>query len=123
MRDREEFTKLRNKFSSTEKGNFLKSLIKDEKKIKELHKAGLTEDDIEDMKLGLVPEGYHVHHKLPLDDGGTNDFDNLILMKNDHYHKVIINSQKTLTKDLKVGETKVINWPIPEGYIYPVNKN
>lgn len=64
---------MRNKFNSSERKNFLQDLASDEKKIKQLHDAGLGETDIKNLKKGLVPDGYHVHYKLPLDDGGTND--------------------------------------------------
>ncbi len=50
----------------------------------------VRKDLIED---GLVPDGWQVHHKLPLDQGGTNDLENLVLIKNDPYHKVITNEQ------------------------------
>ena len=121
-RDREEFKQLRNKFNSFVRKNFLQDLASDEKKIKQLFDAGLTETDIKNLKSGLVPDGYQVHHKLPLDDGGTNDFKNLILIKNDPYHKVLTNSQKDLTKGMKVGDSINIKWPIPEGSIYPTTK-
>lgn len=68
----------------------------------------------------MVPNGYQVHHKIPLDGGGTNSFDNLILIKNEPYHKVITNTQKTLTSSLHEGDTVTLeNWPIPDGIIYP----
>ncbi|NYF26054.1 hypothetical protein HDC33_002922 [Sporosarcina sp. JAI121] len=44
----------------------------EEKNLKQLFDAGLTETDIKNLKSGLVPDGYQVHHKLPLDNGGTN---------------------------------------------------
>jgi hypothetical protein len=121
-RDRQEFKQLRNKFNSSVRKNFLQDLVNDEKKVKQLFDAGLTETDIKNLKNGLVPDGYQVHHKLPLDDGGTNDFENLILIKNDPYHKVLTNSQRDLTKGLKVGDSININWPLPEGFIYPTTK-
>jgi hypothetical protein len=121
-RNREEFKQLRNKFNSSVRKNFLQDLASDEKKIKQLFDAGLTEIDINNLKSGLVPDGYQVHHKLPLDDGGTNDFKNLILIKNDPYHKVLTNSQKELTKGMKVGDSINIKWPIPKGFIYPTTK-
>jgi hypothetical protein len=121
-RNREEFKQLRNKFNSSERKNFLQDLASDEKKIKQLLDAGLTELDIKNSKRGLVPDGYQVHHKLPLDDGGTNDFSNLILIKNDPYHKVLTNSQKTTTTGMKVGESAQIKWPVPDGFIYPITK-
>ncbi len=121
-RNREEFKQMRNKFNNSVRKNFLQDLVSDEKKIKPLINSGLTEMDIKNLKKGLVPDGYQVHHKLPLDDGGTNDFKNLILIKNDPYHKVLTNSQKELTKGLNVGESINIKWPIPEGSIYPTTK-
>jgi hypothetical protein len=69
----------------------------------------------------LSPDGYQVHHKLPLDDGGTNDFDNLVLIKNDPYHKALTNAQKALTRDMKPGQTIEVDFPAPEGFMYPVN--
>ncbi|MEN3817422.1 T7SS effector LXG polymorphic toxin [Bacillus amyloliquefaciens] len=113
---------LRRKFNSSIKKQFLKGLSNDPNKVKKLKKAGLTDKDIARMKDGLNPKGYQVHHKLPLDDGGTNDMDNLILIKNDPYHKAITNEQNSLTKGLTPGETKKINWPIPNGEIYPSEK-
>ncbi|WP_255259597.1 HNH endonuclease [Lentibacillus sp. CBA3610] len=71
------------------------------------------------MKDGLNPKGWQVHHNLPLDDGGTNDFSNLVLIKNDPYHKAITNEQNSLTRNLSPGETKKINWPILEDEVYP----
>ncbi|MFT4448557.1 T7SS effector LXG polymorphic toxin [Bacillus subtilis] len=121
-RSPEETEKLRRKFNSSIKKQFLKGLSNDPNKVKKLKKAGLTDKDIARMKDGLNPKGYQVHHKLPLDDGGTNDMDNLILIKNDPYHKAITNEQNSLTKGLTPGETKKINWPIPNGAIYPSEK-
>lgn len=121
-RSPEETAKLRRKFNSSIKKQFFKGLSNDPNKVKKLKKAGLTDKDIVRMKDGLNPKGYQVHHKLPLDDGGTNDMDNLILIKNDPYHKAITNEQNSLTKGLTPGETKKINWPIPNGEIYPSEK-
>ncbi|CAI6269076.1 HNH endonuclease signature motif containing protein [Bacillus inaquosorum] len=121
-RSPEETAKLRRKFNSSIKKQFLKGLSNDPSKVKKLKKAGLTDKDIARMKDGLNPKGYQVHHKLPLDDGSTNDMDNLILIKNDPYHKAITNEQNSLTKGLTPGETKKINWPIPNGEIYRSEK-
>ncbi len=116
----EETEKLRKEFNSTEKKKFLKDLSKDREKLK---KAGLSDEDILDMKEeGLVPDGWNVHHKLPLDDGGNNSPDNLVLVKNEPYHKTITNYQNSFSRQLKPGETKPVDWPIPEGSIYPPGK-
>jgi hypothetical protein len=53
--------------------------------------------DIARMKDGLNPKGWKVHHNLPLDDGGTNDFTNLVLIKNDPYHKAVTNEHNSLS--------------------------
>ncbi|MFZ5986738.1 MAG: HNH endonuclease signature motif containing protein [Bacillota bacterium] len=72
------------------------------------------------MQDGLVPSGYQVHHKIPLDGGGTNAMDNLVMIKNDPYHKVITNTQNSLTKGLSAGDSvEITNWPIPDGFVYP----
>lgn len=75
---------LRNKFDSSIRKNYLKKLTSNSEYLKELKTAGLNENDIAKMKKGQVPKGYEVHHKLPLDDSGTNDFENLIIMKKIH---------------------------------------
>ncbi|SFQ14727.1 HNH endonuclease [Psychrobacillus psychrotolerans] len=112
---RKDFTKFRK--------DMLKSMANNPEKIKELKKAGISDNDIEDMnEYGLVPDGWHVHHKIPLDQSGTNDVENLVLIKNDPYHKVITNEQNSLTKGMKPGDSKIVDFPIPEGNIYPPNK-
>ena len=118
-RSLEERKALRKAFDSTERKIFFKKLSENEQMLKE---AGLTEIDILDMKDGLVPEGWQVHHKLPSDDSGDNSFENLVLIKNDPYHKVITNYQKSIVRGLKEGEFKKIEFPIPDGNVYPLKK-
>lgn len=88
--------------------------------IEDLKNIGFSDIDIQKIRNGLVPDGWQVHHKLPLDDSGTNSFENLILIKNDPYHKVITNYQNSVVKGLQIGETLTIKWPMPNGNIYPV---
>ena len=80
---------------------------------------GFSDIDIAKMSDGYVPDGWQVHHKLPLDDSGNNDFDNLVLMKNDPYHKTITNYQNSISRKMQIGEVQNVDWPIPEGSIYP----
>ena len=115
-RDTIELNKLRSDFNTSVRKNFLEELSKN---VEYLEEAGFTEKDILKMQNGRVPDGWQVHHKLPLDDSGTNSFDNLLLIKNEPYHKVITNYQNSFSKQLKVGEVRKVNWPIPEGDIYP----
>ena len=113
---------LRKDFNKVRK-DLMKSLANNPEKTKELVKSDISDNDIEDMKeYGLVPDGWQVHHKIPLDQGGTNDVENLVLIKNDPYHKVITNEQNSLTKGMKPGDSKIVDFPIPEGDIYPLNK-
>jgi hypothetical protein len=118
-RDRTQYENLRNQFDNTERAKFLKALADDPEKVATLRKAGLDASDIADMKAGKPPAGYRVHHKLSLDDGGDNGFENLVLIKEMPYHQAITNEQSTLFRHLKVGETKVAEFPIPEGFVYP----
>lgn len=81
--------------------------------------AGFSDIDILKLQKGRVPDGWQVHHKVPIDDSGTNSFDNLILIQNEPYHKVITNFQNSFAKQLAPGEKQIVDWPIPEGKLYP----
>ena len=81
-RDTVELNALRNDFNTSARKNFLEELSKDVDYLKE---AGFSEKDILKIKNGRVPDGWQVHHKLPLDDSGTNSFDNFVLIKNEPY--------------------------------------
>ncbi|HCP4218083.1 TPA: HNH endonuclease, partial [Escherichia coli] len=80
-------------------------------------------EDLLRMRKGNVPLNYNVHHKLSLDDGGTNDLENLVLIENEPYHKVFTNMQSRIAKGILVGESKITPWAIPSGSIYPPMKN
>lgn len=67
---------------------------------------------------GFVPTGWQVHHKIPLDGGGTNAFSNLVLIQNESYHKVVTNYQKSIMQNMNEGDTTVASWPQPNGNIY-----
>ncbi|MFD1337028.1 HNH endonuclease signature motif containing protein [Oceanobacillus iheyensis] len=115
----EETAKLRKEFNSSIRKNFLKEFANDPRRIEYLKGAGLGENDIARMKDGLNPKGWQVHHNLPLDDGGTNDYNNLVLIKNDPYHKAITNEQNSLTRGLAPKQSKKIDWPMFDGDLYP----
>lgn len=118
-RSKTEAAQMRKIFNSSVRTNYLKDAANSSEIIKEFKAGGLTDKQIQDMKKGVQPEGYQVHHKLPLDDSGTNDFSNLMLIKNDPYHKVITNSQLTFSRKMQPGESVKVKFPIPEGNIYP----
>ncbi|WP_157530922.1 type VI secretion system tube protein TssD [Hymenobacter norwichensis] len=110
---------LRRKFNSSARKSFLKHIGSDPATVQRLRKAGLDDATIDRIASGKCPSGYQVHHKVPLDDGGDNRFDNLMLIKNDPYHLVVTNVQNTLTGDLQAGQTRVVQWPICNDIIYP----
>ena len=118
-RAREEYQKLRREFDLTVRKEFLKDISKDTDKLREL---GFSESDIQKLADGLVTKGYQVHHQLPLDDSGTNSFENLVLIKNDPYHKVVTNYQRHIVKGMEVGDSKLVDWPFFTANIYP-NQN
>ncbi len=107
---------LRNEFNTTTRAAFLENLGKD---VEYLKNVGFSENDILKIQNGKVPDGWQVHHKLPLDDSGTNSFDNLVLIQNEPYHKVITNYQNSVARQMEIGETKIVQWPMPNGNVYP----
>ena len=115
-RDRAQYDQLRKDFDNHGRGDFLKRLGENED---QLRAAGFNDADIALIQQGKVPQGYQVHHKKPLDDGGDNSFDNLVLIKNDPYHQAITNAQRQLVRDLQPGQSRTVDFPIPEGSIYP----
>jgi hypothetical protein len=82
--------------------------------VAELRQAGLSQDEIGRLARGLIPRGYEVHHLLPLDDGGTNAMDNLVLIKANPDHMMISMYQNAATKGMSAGETKRLMWPTPD---------
>ena len=118
-RAREELQRLRSEFNRGVRKEFLIDLANDPRKVTELQKAGLSDIDIARMRAGKVPDGWEVHHKLPLDDGGENTFENLVLIKTDPHHKAITNWQNKVARGIKEGEFKEVDWPYIEGFVYP----
>jgi hypothetical protein len=57
-----------------------------------------------------------------LDDGGTNAFDNLVLIQDDPFHKALSNLQREVASSLKPGDTVTVAWPVPDGFVYPAVK-
>jgi hypothetical protein len=116
----EHLARLRAEFNSSVRKAFLRDLASDPVKVARLRSAGLSHAQIELMSNGGCPKGWQVHHKLPLDDGGTNELDNLVLSKYDPYHKVLTNHQIALTRGLQPGETRLLEFPVPDDFVYPL---
>ncbi len=118
-RGRVEYRDLRGEFTNGIRKDFLEHLASDPDTLAALKRAGLDDSQIARIANGMVPSGWQVHHKLPLDDGGTNDFSNLVLIKNDPYHIALTNTQRSLVGDLEVGQSRQIEFPVPHGSVYP----
>lgn len=118
--DRNEFAEKRKKFNSSARKNFMKNLGENSN---QLAAAGFSEDEIEKMKAGYVPKGWQVHHIIPLDDGGTNEEENLVLIKNDPYHIVVTNHQNSILRQWRVEGTTSgdVQWPVIPQPIYPAS--
>lgn len=95
------------------------------KQAAELEAAGISRVDIARMvETGKVPLGYEVHHRLPLDDGGTNAYDNLILMRDDVEHRAVhgyYNPGEQRIKRMSYGEDGDVALPMPpaDTIVYP----
>jgi hypothetical protein len=100
-RDESERMKLRDSFNSNARKQFLKEQAKSSEVLQALQEANVPEVEILKLQKGFVPKGYEVHHKLPLDDGGDNNHNNLILIPKSPHHTAIHRIHKE-TKILKV---------------------
>jgi len=113
----------RKSFSSKERIQWIKYISKSN--TKELLDAGLTDKDIQSMQAtGRSPTGYDVHHRVPLDDGGGNDFKNFILLRNDVEHRSVhgyYNPGELRVKLLAVNDSVNVALPIPpvDAVVYP----
>lgn len=121
-RDRAEYTQLRKDFDNGIRADFARNLVATPEGIAAAKRAGLDDTAITRLQDGKIPQGYQVHHKLPLDDGGTNSFDNLVLIQNSPYHTALTNAQRELVGDLPVGGSREVDFPVPNGDIYPAQK-
>jgi hypothetical protein len=96
---------------------FLQSLASDPAKVAQLQGKGLTSSDIARLAEGKPPLGYQVDHKTPLNVGGDNSFDNLVLTKLDPYHYAL-NSIQRWTDALVPGDRVYTVWPEITGFFY-----
>lgn len=92
-----ELNQLRSEFNATVRKEFLKDLGKEVEYLKD---AGFNDVDILKIQNGYVPTGWQVHHKIPLDGGGTNSYDNFVLIQNEPYQKVLTNYQNSVMKNM-----------------------
>jgi hypothetical protein len=116
LRTTEQTHEMRAKFNSSIRKNWMKKLGKEQKAA--LLAAGISEADIKAMaEDGIVPDTHRVHHKVPLEWGGSNEESNFVLIQNDPFHKALTSAQNMKT-DVTNGQT-VADWPTPAGIVFP----
>lgn len=87
-----------------------------------LRKAGWTGEQIAAFRAHqFVPSTHQVHHRIPLDDGGTNEPSNFVLLRQDPEHGGLTNAQLDASRNLAPGETVDVNLPMPpvDAIIWP----
>jgi hypothetical protein len=107
---------LRESFQMGERQAFLNHLLAE--RSGELRAQGFTERNLESLRRGKVPHGYNVHHIKPLDDGGDNRFDNLVLLRAHPTHEAIHRYLDPQLKGLEVGQSRQVGLPMPEPGAY-----
>lgn len=120
--DREQYKLEREQEFRTIKAFYCKKIAREN--YQELIDAGLAPSQIERLAMGKPPEGYEVHHRIPLDDGGDNKLSNLILMRNDVEHRAVhgyFNPGELAIKSLGDGQTSTIAHILPpnDTVVYP----
>ena len=111
-RSPEDLAALRSEFDGGVRRGFLEDLGTNHADA--LRAAGMDHAQITRVASGRVPQGYQVHHYLPLDDGGTNAYDNLVLIRNDPDHMLVTNYQNAATRGLQAGQTRQVEWLMPD---------
>jgi hypothetical protein len=115
-RPRTEFSALRESFQETDRQAFLTHLLQN--RSDDLRARGFTERNLESLRRGKVPHGYNVHHIRPLDDGGDNRFDNLVLLRAHPEHESIHRHLDPQLRGLAVGQSRRVNLAMPEAGAY-----
>lgn len=87
--------------------------------VTDLQAMGMTSEQAKQFKsTGEYPRGFQVHHRKPLKAGGTNDLDNLVLIKNTPDHQLITAQQNSILSRYPDGTTVDVELPMtPPGAV------
>ncbi|WP_054878433.1 hypothetical protein, partial [Yersinia similis] len=113
-RSNEDLLALRRTFNNSVRRDFAKSIANHPDVV-----ARLDTSQREMLSIGRIPKDYQAHHKLPLEDSGTNDFSNLVLIKSAPEHPVFTTTQRRISNNLSPKGENTVLWPVPKGVIYP----
>ena len=105
---RREFTGMRREFLKN-----LAAMQSDDLKL-----MGLSDNALSLLAKGEAPNGFNVHHKMPLAGGGKNEFSNFILIQNHPYHTDIHKVSDLQIIRMNDGDTKTVKIPMPEGGVF-----
>ncbi|MDO5285315.1 MAG: hypothetical protein Q4G45_00615 [Actinomycetia bacterium] len=125
-RDRADHDRLRHQFRRV-KREFLEHVRKEAKDSAEVQQAfinaGMTKRELKEfIDTGELPAAFReVHHRLPLDDSGTNEFENLVIIKGTPEHDAITQIQSAVTEGMAVGEVRTVSFPMipPNVVVWP----
>lgn len=115
-RSQAERAALREAFDTEGRQAFLHHLLTE--RSAELRARGFTERNLESLRFGKVPHGYNVHHIKPLDDGGDNRFDNLVLLRAHPEHEAIHRYLDPQLRGLERGQSRTVRLPMPDAGAY-----
>ncbi|PKU21962.1 HNH endonuclease signature motif containing protein [Telmatospirillum siberiense] len=111
-RSKVEHDRLRQAFSKGVKREFRRYLAEECRD--ELQAAGFSDGEIETFASGKSVKGFNIHHVHPLDDSGTNDFSNLVLMDMWSHSQL----HRTLDPLLVNRRSAEVPLPVPPGHVY-----
>ena len=116
-RPRPEHRALRDAFQEGVRRDFVLHMV--ENSGEALRKAGLSKAQIDRIaETGRLPSHLNVHHIRPLDDGGTNAFSNLVIMRKYPDHEALHQYADPQLRGLGLGQRRVIDLPMPPAGIY-----
>lgn len=94
-----------------------------ERKISELEeeREKICEQEIplQNVEEGLRQMESHSHNMIRI-VYGERLFSMIRSSCNEPYHKTLTNYQNSVAKQIEIGEAQTVQWPIPDGNIYPV---
>ena len=61
--------------------------------------------------------GFEIHHRVPIEGGGTNDFGNLMVIRKEPYHDALSREYGILMEGVGPGESRTIDFPLFEGTV------
>lgn len=106
---------IREEFNLTVRREFAKHLANSMGDV--LRRKGIPEDQITLMReKGLGPEGYQIHHKIPIHAGGTNHFSNLAMSPVGLHHAIHYDVDKQIL-GMKEGQSKLVSMHYVQGLI------